>query len=428
MPITFNCPQCGQQLTVKDEFAGKQGKCPGCKGVLTVPSGSAPTATKPAPRPVSKPVADAEVVDDEDVVDAVEDEDEDEAPRKKKGGITAKPSSRRRDEDEDEEDRPRKKRARDEEEDEEEEERPRKKKARDEEEDDEDRPSRKKGGKSSRRDEDEEEEDEEDRPKMSPKKRRAGLRKAALGAKLAMFGVWSTAAAFGLAAILALLFASMFGSLTPPKEGLITIVGIVNYLMTLGVVAGIGLRIAGSALTITTPGKNGEIGLAIACVSTAGVAVIMVLLLLFKFLEIPILGKTLLFIIATAEFDPLAGIGGGSEGGGSRAMHGEIGFAVFVLPLVEVAWLTLFALYQWSAGKSFKDKDLRSKGMLMVIVAPSTCGGMGLLMLLLRSVIKATSIWLPMMVVVFHLLVIGGMLAWYGIVVSQAKNALEDAQ
>jgi hypothetical protein len=37
MTITFACPKCGRQIRVKDEAAGKNGKCNGCNSVLTVP-------------------------------------------------------------------------------------------------------------------------------------------------------------------------------------------------------------------------------------------------------------------------------------------------------------------------------------------------------------------------------------------------------
>ena len=37
MPITFSC-SCGKEMTVKDEFAGRKGKCPACGKVMLVPS------------------------------------------------------------------------------------------------------------------------------------------------------------------------------------------------------------------------------------------------------------------------------------------------------------------------------------------------------------------------------------------------------
>ena len=41
MAITFNC-SCGRVITVKDEYAGKMGKCPACKQVVQVPMPEAP--------------------------------------------------------------------------------------------------------------------------------------------------------------------------------------------------------------------------------------------------------------------------------------------------------------------------------------------------------------------------------------------------
>jgi len=36
--IHFNCPQCGHGLGVKDEMAGKQGRCPACREAVQVPN------------------------------------------------------------------------------------------------------------------------------------------------------------------------------------------------------------------------------------------------------------------------------------------------------------------------------------------------------------------------------------------------------
>lgn len=48
MPIQVKCPnaECGKVMTVKDEFAGKRGKCPGCGKPFPIPA--APKAKKPA--------------------------------------------------------------------------------------------------------------------------------------------------------------------------------------------------------------------------------------------------------------------------------------------------------------------------------------------------------------------------------------------
>jgi hypothetical protein len=52
MSIRFLCPHCKKVVSVKDEFAGKKGKCPFCAKVVSVPS--------PAPRPSPSAVKSAE--------------------------------------------------------------------------------------------------------------------------------------------------------------------------------------------------------------------------------------------------------------------------------------------------------------------------------------------------------------------------------
>jgi hypothetical protein len=53
MPITVTCT-CGKQLRVKDEAAGKKGRCPTCKAVFTVPE-AAPAPRRSAGKPARKP-------------------------------------------------------------------------------------------------------------------------------------------------------------------------------------------------------------------------------------------------------------------------------------------------------------------------------------------------------------------------------------
>jgi len=43
--IHFRCARCAQKVVVRDEFAGKQGKCPNCKALVTIPE------VPPAPPP-----------------------------------------------------------------------------------------------------------------------------------------------------------------------------------------------------------------------------------------------------------------------------------------------------------------------------------------------------------------------------------------
>ena len=46
MPISVTCPQCSTTLKVKDELAGKRGKCPKCQGAVQIPVGEQ-AAAKP---------------------------------------------------------------------------------------------------------------------------------------------------------------------------------------------------------------------------------------------------------------------------------------------------------------------------------------------------------------------------------------------
>lgn len=64
MAIRFACPnpECGKPIVVKDEFAGRTGKCPGCQTAVKVPAAAPPPPAfevvdepAPKPRPVAKP-------------------------------------------------------------------------------------------------------------------------------------------------------------------------------------------------------------------------------------------------------------------------------------------------------------------------------------------------------------------------------------
>ncbi len=57
MPIKFHCPNaaCARGLTVKDEAAGRQGKCPSCGSVLTVPERNGATHEEPDPYALAEP-------------------------------------------------------------------------------------------------------------------------------------------------------------------------------------------------------------------------------------------------------------------------------------------------------------------------------------------------------------------------------------
>jgi hypothetical protein len=89
MAIKFLCSNCKKVVSVKDEFAGKKGKCPHCGNVLTVPApvrpptAAEPPAVKPPtppPRPVRTPRPPSRPVDlDAEAAAALSDEPKPEA-------------------------------------------------------------------------------------------------------------------------------------------------------------------------------------------------------------------------------------------------------------------------------------------------------------------------------------------------------------
>ncbi|MCS6976410.1 MAG: zinc-ribbon domain-containing protein [Gemmatales bacterium] len=54
MAIKFSCPSCKKALAVKDDLAGKQGRCPNCKQVIVIPTAE---MTGPEGRPANPAVA-----------------------------------------------------------------------------------------------------------------------------------------------------------------------------------------------------------------------------------------------------------------------------------------------------------------------------------------------------------------------------------
>jgi hypothetical protein len=56
MPINYNCPHCGKQFTVADQYAGQSGPCAACGQTITIPGtpmGMQPGGYAYAPRPAS---------------------------------------------------------------------------------------------------------------------------------------------------------------------------------------------------------------------------------------------------------------------------------------------------------------------------------------------------------------------------------------
>ncbi len=55
MTIKFDCPNCLRKLSVKDELAGKKGKCPGCQKNVLIPAATTQRTANPAATPARTP-------------------------------------------------------------------------------------------------------------------------------------------------------------------------------------------------------------------------------------------------------------------------------------------------------------------------------------------------------------------------------------
>jgi hypothetical protein len=121
MSVTFRC-DCGKQLQVADQYAGKQARCPECSLVLSVPAGDHP-APIPAPAkaaPLATPQSNRGETSENQRLSSSEPAEPGNRDSKRKLF---------QDEDEDDEDRPRRRRRRDED-DEDEDDRPRRRRRR----------------------------------------------------------------------------------------------------------------------------------------------------------------------------------------------------------------------------------------------------------------------------------------------------------
>ena len=57
MTIRLKCPGCNNVLTVKDEMAGRVGKCPACQTAIKVPQPTAAASAPPAQQAPARPTA-----------------------------------------------------------------------------------------------------------------------------------------------------------------------------------------------------------------------------------------------------------------------------------------------------------------------------------------------------------------------------------
>jgi hypothetical protein len=479
MPITFKCEHCQTELTVKDELAGMQGKCPSCKEVLVVPRASS-NGVQPAPVAKKRPVED----EDEVPIESVEDE-EDDRPRKK-AGKSRKAASYDDDEYEyeDEDDRPRK---------------AKKKSSRrddDDDEDEDDRPAKRKATARRRRDDDDEWEDEDD-PKVA-KRNKARRRLAAVGVLLHLIGSFVYAGACVLAVLGMFILAGSISSLmskeeqarkafekgerpkiseaearklqkdaeeaakkarslgewadldkikTPSESERRTSSGVmvwaiasggattaIGFLVGLALFAGLGLSVAGFALMLRTPGSTPLFAFSIAGLSCTGLSA---LCYLFVFIILLTGDGGLCTLLPFCMLNPFSGfVRAAVMNDLATWIVSRIGFLLYLIPLLELGRLTTFALYQWFVGKVQRVRSARSSGFLMMILVPSVIVGMGLLVFLISSAMPThdkmiltskdrPGPWGAAMVLVLGALTLAGLFVWHALTQFKTRNALK---
>jgi uncharacterized protein (DUF983 family)/DNA-directed RNA polymerase subunit RPC12/RpoP len=127
--IRLKCPHCGAGITAADAHAGKKAKCPGCQGLVVLPTAAAseqaavkpgpprpgppplPPAPRPAPPPSSRPKPSAEEVEELEPLEEVEEEEaERERPLRGRGSAARRRVEEPEEDEEVEEEKPRKRR------------------------------------------------------------------------------------------------------------------------------------------------------------------------------------------------------------------------------------------------------------------------------------------------------------------------------
>jgi predicted Zn finger-like uncharacterized protein len=100
MPIIIRCPDCGNQLRVRDEQLGKKVRCPGCKEVFTAEDEDEATLRARIDAISDRPITKSRASADYEVIE--EDEEDDRSRRRRRDDYDDE-------DDEDDEDRPKKK-------------------------------------------------------------------------------------------------------------------------------------------------------------------------------------------------------------------------------------------------------------------------------------------------------------------------------
>jgi hypothetical protein len=170
-------------------------------------------------------------------------------------------------------------------------------------------------------------------------------------------------------------------------------------------------------------------GLAIATVALSGVSTILYLVLMFNLFDsFRGLGAWFGFMQLFVVLNPLNALQERTLMGAVGTGSGDVTFVYYVLPLMEVARLCVFALYLWAAGKCLRDESTASSGFTMGIVAPSTFVGFGLIVWLISLALK--NVTTPWPGIILHILYGGtivGILAWYAFIIANARGTFEEA-
>ena len=342
MAIKFKCTNCGKELAVKDEFAGKQAKCPACQTIVKIPAASAApqpapqaSAPPPPPPPPKKPVPPPV---DEDL----EDEPVAAPPRKKPADITEKPAARsRRDEDEDEEDeRPRRRR------DAIAEELSPRRRPRADDEDDDDR---------GRGDEDDED------SRIGPGER-AGWQKARTAVQLNRIAMWLYATIWIIVLsspfVICLLGASAISDPGGAHQAGFTLGTILGHVMRVLWLGTWVLCLIGYIFSMSTPGENGEKALGITAAALLGGQVVMTGIIIF----------TTQALLSGALLGPEA-----------LDMLRGLGVLALGIYLLEVGRNTVFAAYIQAVGKTLRSKKVVAGGKNILVLTPVIAIGIPLL-------------------------------------------------
>jgi hypothetical protein len=213
----------------------------------------------------------------------------------------------------------------------------------------------------------------------------------------------------------------------------------IGFLVGLGLLAALGLSVAGLALTLRTPGNTLIFSLSIAGLSCAGLSC---LLYIIVFIMLLTGDGGLCAVLPFSIIDPFSGL---VRAGWTNALAtwivSRIGFLLFFIPILEIGRLTTFTVYQWRVSALQRDRKARFKGFLMTILVPSVLFGGSLLLFLISMALPSqdklekvtktedlTGPWGDAVVLLFGGLIFGGILAWSALWSFSTRRSLKNSR